>query len=117
MTIADASAAEGHAITFWVTLNQAVSGGLTVTPGFTDVTATEGTDYTGNTAALTFTGARGETRSLTVATTEDTDAESDETFTVSLNVSGTQATVTAADNGDPGPSWMTTPRRSPRRRR
>ncbi|MYC82380.1 MAG: hypothetical protein F4X19_09855, partial [Acidobacteria bacterium] len=97
VTIADASANEGDAITFVVTLDKAVSGGLTVTPSYTDGTATSGTDYTENTAALTFTGTAGETQSFTVATTEDTDVEADETFTVSLAVSGTTAKVTATD--------------------
>ena len=97
VTVADASASEGDSITFTVTLDKAVSGGLKVTPSFTDVTATEGTDYTENTSALTFAGTAGETKSFTVATTEDTDVESAETFTVGLAVSGTTATVTATD--------------------
>ena len=97
VTVADASAAEGDSITFTVTLDKAVSGGLTVTPSFTDGTATEGTDYTENTAALTFTGTQGETQTFTVATTEDTEDEYDETFTVGLTVSGTSETVTATD--------------------
>ena len=95
VTVADASASEGDSMTFTVTLHGAVPGGLTVTPGFTDGTATEGTDYVENRTPLTFTGATGETRTFTVATTDDTDDEPDETFTVSLNVSGTTATVTA----------------------
>ena len=97
VTIADASASEGESMTFTVTLDKPVWGGLTVTPNFTDGTATKGTDYTENTAAMTFAGTRGETETFTVATTEDTDAENDETFTVSLSVSGTSATVTATD--------------------
>ena len=97
VTIEDASAVEGDSITFTVTLDNAVDGGLTVTPSFTDGTATEGTDYTENTAALTFTGTAGETQTFTVDTTEDTDVEADETFTVGLAVSGTTATVTATD--------------------
>ena len=97
LTIADASASEGDSLTFTVTLDAAVSGGLTATPSFTDVTAAEGTDYTANTAGLSFTGTAGETQTFTVATTEDTDDENDETFTVSLAVSGTSATVTATD--------------------
>ena len=95
VTIADASASEGDAITFTVTLDSAVSGGLTVTPSFTDGTATKGTDYTENTAALTFAGTANETQTFTVATTEDTDVEGDETFTVGLTVSGTSHSVTA----------------------
>ncbi len=97
LTIADASAAEGDSITFTVTLDKAVAGGLTVTPSFTDGTATKGTDYTENTAALVFTGTTGETRTFTVTTTEDTVAEPDEIFTVGLAVSGNQATVRATD--------------------
>ncbi len=97
VTIADASAEEGDVLTFTVTLDQAVAGGLTVTPSFTDGTATSGTDYTENTASLSFTGAAGETQTFTVATIEDEEAEADETFTVSLAVSGTAASVTAAD--------------------
>ena len=36
VTIADASADEGETITFTVTLDKAVAGGLKVTPSFTD---------------------------------------------------------------------------------
>ena len=106
VTIADASAEEGESLTFTVRLDQAVSGGLTVTPSFTDGTATQGTDYTENTAALSFTGTAGEERTFTVATTEDEIVEENETFTVSLTVSGTSTTVTAADtaNGEPSPT-------------
>ena len=111
VTIGDASADEGDAITFTVTLDKAVFGGLTVTPRFTDGTATAGTDYTANTAAIAFEGTAGEQHTLTVATIEDTDREPDETFTVSLSVSGTQQAVTATDTAigtitddEPGPS-------------
>ena len=100
VTIGDASADEGEAISFTVTLDKAVSGGLTVTPSFTDVTATKGTDYTENTTALSFTGNAGERQSFTVATTEDTDSETNETFTVSLAVTGTSAAVTASDTAE-----------------
>ena len=61
------------------------------------MTATEGTDYTENTSALTFTGTAGETKTFTVSTTEDTVVETNETFTVALAVSGTSASVTATD--------------------
>ena len=95
LTIANASADEGKAIAFTVTLDRAVPGGLTVTPSFTDGTATKGTDYTENTTALDFAGTAGETVSFTVATTADGDVENDETFTVALSVSGTTHEVTA----------------------
>ena len=99
VTVDDKSASEGDSITFTVTLSEAVQGGLTVTPDFTDVTAVAGTDYTENTAALSFTGTKGETKTFTVATTEDAVVEADETFTVGLTVSGTTLTVTATDTG------------------
>ena len=102
VTIADASAGEGDPITFTVRLDKAVSGGLTVTPSFSDGTATQGTDYTENTAALSFTGTAGEERTFTVSTIEDEVVEGDETFTVSLTVSGTSATVTATDTATGG---------------
>ena len=87
----------GDALSFTVTLDKAVAGGLKVTPDFTDETATEGTDYTENTSVLTFTGTAGETKTFTVSTTEDTVVETNETFTVGLTVSGTSVTVTATD--------------------
>ena len=59
VTIGDASAGEGDALTFTVTLDNAVDGGFTVTPAYTDGTATQGTDYTANTTALSFTGTAG----------------------------------------------------------
>ena len=48
MTIADANASEGNGISFTVTLDKAVQGGLKVTPGYTNGTAAS-TDYTTNT--------------------------------------------------------------------
>ena len=88
-------------MTFTVTLSEAVQGGLTVTPSFTDVTAVESTDYDEDTTALTFTGTKGETQTFTVSTTEDAVMEANETFTVGLTVSGapTGTTVTATDTG------------------
>ena len=95
VTISDASAEEGDDITFTVTLDKAVAGGFTVTPSFVDETATEGADYTANTAAIDFAGDAGETRTFTVATIDDAEEEDDETFRVRLRVSGTSETVTA----------------------
>ena len=99
VTINDASADEGDSMTFTVTLDAAVQGGLTVTPSFTDGTATEGTDYDENTTALTFSGTANETQTFTVSTTEDAVLEGNETFTVGLSVSGTSLSVTATDTG------------------
>ena len=101
VTVNDADADEGDDMTFTVTLSEAVQGGLTVTPSFTDVSAAEGTDYDENTSALTFTGTKGETKTFTVSTTEDAVLEADEIFTVGLTVSDapTGTTVTATDTG------------------
>ncbi len=99
VVIGDATATEGSPLTFTVELDQAVSGGLTVTPTFTDGTATKGADYTENTTALAFIGTAGETQDFSVETIEDALVEGDEAFTVSLTVSGTTTTVTAADTG------------------
>ena len=99
VTVNDASAAEGSSMTFTVTLDKAVQGGLTVTPDFTDGTAVEGTDYDANTAALTFSGTANETRTFTVSTTEDAVMESNETFTVGLSVSDAPSGVTVTDTG------------------
>ena len=97
VTIADASVGEGDALSFKMTLDNAVPGGFTVTPAFTDGTATGGTDYAAGTAPIAFAGTAGETQTLTVATTEDEEVEDDETFTVNLTVSGTAHPVTATD--------------------
>ena len=95
VAVNDASASEGDALTFTVTLDNAVPDGLTVTPSFSDGTATVGTDYTENTGVLSFSGTAGETQTFTVSTSEDEDVEDDETFTVSLSVSSTTHDVTA----------------------
>ena len=99
VTVNDANADEGESMTFTVTLSEAVQGGLTVTPDFTDVTAVEGTDYDENTTALTFTGTKGETKTFTVSTDEDAVLEANETFTVGLTVSGTTLSLTVSDTG------------------
>ncbi len=99
VTINNASAEEGDALTFTVTLDKAVTGGFTITPNYTDGTATKGTDYTENTQAITFTGTANETKTFAVSTTEDNVVEADETFTVGLTVSGTSETITATDTG------------------
>ena len=112
VTLDDASATEGGALIFTLTLHKAVAGGFTVTPRFTDETATQGTDYTANTAALRFTGTAGEQKTFTVSTTPDSVVEDNETFTVSLSVSntsdeevvGSSATGTIIDRSKPDPN-------------
>ncbi len=97
--IGNASATEGAAMTFSITLSQSVSGGLTVTPSFTDGTAGKGVDYTVNTSPISFAGTSGEIQMFTVETIEDALVEEDEIFTVGLTISGTTESVIAIDTG------------------
>ena len=82
-SIANASAEEGDAITFPVTLDRAASSTVTYYYATYRVTAGSG-DYTGYYAtALTFSAGQ-TSRTITVSTTEDTEDENDETFYVYL---------------------------------
>ena len=99
VTVNDASASEGDDITFTISLNNAVEGGLTVTPGsYSNGTAASG-DYTQNTTGISFTGNANETKTFTVSTTEDAVLEANETFTVGLGVSDAPSGVTSTDTG------------------
>ncbi len=91
LAIADASAAEGDAVTFTVTRSGATGAAATVQwataadarEGATPAAA--GADYTAVTTARTLSFAIGDTTAtFTVATTEDTVDEPDETFLVKL---------------------------------
>ena len=99
LTIADASVAEGGKAEFAVTLDAASGRDVTVqwttgddgTEGAKQATAD--TDYTAQSSAATLTIAAGSaTGTIEVQTTEDSVAESDETFTVTL-ASPTNATI------------------------
>ena len=105
VTIADADAAEGGSLSFTATLDKAVQGGLTATPGYTNGTAAD-TDYTANTTALTFTGTANETQTFTVQTTQDTTVENEETFTVTPAISGL-ATGVSGVSGAAGTGTIT----------
>ena len=84
--IADASADEGESITFTVTLNPAAGAAATVAwatsvaSGDTAVQA----DFTAGNGTLNF-GVGDTSKTITVATVEDTASEADETFTVTLS--------------------------------
>ena len=88
VSVADVSGAEGTALTFTVTLS--AESGKTVTVDYatsaeTGDTATSGTDFTAKTSTtLTFDPGQ-EDKTFTVQTTDDTDIEGDETFTVTLS--------------------------------
>ena len=100
LTVTDAAADEGEPMTFSVTLDNDVAGGLTATPFFTDGTATKGADYAENAAPLTFAGTKGETLTIAVATLQDQIVEGAETFTV--GVEAESASGVPVDAGDAG---------------
>jgi len=90
IAINDIAVTEGNSGTssavLTVTLTGTVQGGFTVPVSSVNVTATAGSDYiaiAGGTV-LSFTGAAGQTRMITVPVIGDTLAESDETFQVLL---------------------------------
>ena len=84
MSIADASAEEGEVVELAVTLDKASEDVVTVTYRTVAGTAAEGVDYTAATGTLTFL-AGSQREAIEVATIEDQEGESDETFTVKLS--------------------------------
>ena len=83
LSIADASAAEGDTVQFTVTLTGTSNQTVTVDFQTGDGTAKAGSDYTAASGTVTFTAGE-TTRSISVATLEDTIREEDETFSVTL---------------------------------
>jgi autotransporter-associated beta strand protein len=91
LSIADASATEGGAATFTVTLSAASGRAVTVDFATADGTAAAGSDFAAAAGTLTF--APGETgKTVAVTTLADVEQEGAETFTVAL-VNATGATV------------------------
>ena len=82
LSVTDATAPEGESLEFTVSLSVPVAGGVEVTAAFTNGTAGAG-DYANAAQTLSF-GQSDTEKTLTVAATSDTLAESDETFTVTL---------------------------------
>ena len=114
--VADASAAEGDAITFTVTRTGAMDNAVSVkwnTKAASGDGAASATDYTEMTTATKLDFAKGVgTQTFTVATTEDVLHESDETFLVELT-EPVGATITDAEatgtitNDDAAPTTLT----------
>ena len=84
VSVADASATEGAALTFAVSLSAASSQQVTVQYATASGTATSGTDFTAVSNTLTF-AANETAKTVTVATTDDSVGEDDETFTLTLS--------------------------------
>ena len=97
VSVAGSSGTEGdEAISFSITLDEAASGAVTVDYATSNGTATAGSDYTAASGTLSFRA--GETRkTLAVTISDDTEIESDETFTLTLsNASGADLGTTSA---------------------
>ena len=101
--VSDASAAEGDAVAFTVSLSAASSRQVTVDYATSDGTATSGTDFTAESGTLTF-AANETSKTVSVATTDDSVDEEDETFTLTLsspaNATLGDATATGTINDD-----------------
>ena len=90
LRIADASAEEGESVAFTVRLSHAATDEVTVQ--YTTSNGTAGSsDYTSVTNGVLTIAAGATSATLTVATTEDTVDEADETFTVTLSNPSTNA--------------------------
>ena len=113
LSITDAEAAEdGGNVEFTVSISAASGQEVTVAYATSDVTATQGQDYTETTGTLTFPANSTASRTISVPVTDDTvDEEEEETFTLTLsNVQGASlsgggetlaATGTITDDDDP----------------
>ncbi len=98
LSIADVTEIEGTGLLFTVTLDNAVAGPFSVDTSYSDVT-TDAADFDHTTQTLNFAGTAGESHTFTVATTDDTILEGDETFTVSFTASIPQVTDTDTATG------------------
>ncbi len=102
LTIADASATEGSAVEFTVTLSPAADAPVTVAYATSDGTATadaaheDGADYTASASDAQLTIAAGQTSgTISIATGDDEEFEADETFTVTLSNPSSNAALGA----------------------
>ena len=106
LSIDDATVEEGEEAEFTVTLTGARTGTVTVDYDTADGTAAAAADYTSASGTLTF-AANEDSKTIAVQTTEDTDDEENETFTVTLSdPSGatiTTGTATGTINDDDEP--------------
>ena len=99
-SIDDVTVAEGASATFTISLSTASGRDVTVTATTADGTATAPGDYTHTTQTVTI-AAGTASASFTVATTADSTAEPDETFTVALSAPA-HATLHASDHTGTG---------------
>ena len=107
VSVSGGSATEGASVTFTVSLSVVAEQTVTVQYATSSGTATSGTDFTAKSGTLTFLPLEGgDILTVSVQTTEDTVAEEDETFTLTLSnptnaTLGANATATGTIN-EPG---------------
>ncbi|MCY4574724.1 MAG: cadherin-like beta sandwich domain-containing protein, partial [Gemmatimonadetes bacterium] len=96
VSVSGASATEGDTVEFTVLLSEASSRQVTVAYATSGGTAASGTDFTAESGTLTFAGNE-TSKTVSVATTDDSSDESDETFTLTLSspANATLGTATA----------------------
>ena len=111
VSVSDASATEGEAVEFTVSLSETAGEQVTVAYATSGGAAESGTDFTAESGTLTF--AAGESsQTVSVSSTEDSLDEEDETFTLTLSspVNATlgdataTGTITDDDGGAPLPA-------------
>ena len=95
IAIGNASAAEGGNLVFTVTRSGITTNAVSVNYATASGTATSGSDFTAASGTLSF-AANETSKTITVATTNDTTVESSETFTVGLSGASSNATITDA---------------------
>ena len=84
-SINDVIVTEGGQARFTVSLDKTWTNDVTLTWGTSEATATDGADYTGQSGQALTIAAGQQSATLTVQTTEDSEDENDETFTVTLS--------------------------------
>ncbi|QZP09151.1 Calx-beta domain-containing protein [Caenibius sp. WL] len=95
LAIDSVSATEGGSLVFTVTRSGNTATAVSVNYASASGTATSGTDFTAVSGTLNF-AANETTKTITVATTDDTSVEGTETFTVTLSGASANAAITTA---------------------
>ena len=112
ISVSDTSATEGSAVAFTVSLSAASSQQVTVAYATSGGSATSGTDFSETSGTLTF-AANETSKTVSVAMTEDSDHEADETFTLTLSnpthatLGDSTATGTINDDDEASPLTAT----------
>ena len=108
ITVNDITVGEGDDAVFTVTLDNDVTGGFTIDYTTSDDTAMAGIDYVATNNTIAFNGTAGETKTITIITTDDASVEANEQFFVNLSnatngvtIADSQGIATITDNDNP----------------